>query len=88
MTWQQNHPIPQHTTTSQLWTSTDWAYNRMKSALEDICDLLGPEINCEANECEGCQYELTEALDIALVALGRKPVRHVVPHRRKDASDE
>lgn len=88
MTWTiPNHPIPNTTSsTSQLWTSTDWAYNRMKSALEEIIEILGPTTTeCSANECEGCAYEMAEAHRVAMVALGREAPRHSGPeHKKRD----
>ena len=61
----------------------DWA--GYKQALEEIVNLLGPDrASCDENECEGCRYEMSEALLTALVALGRAQRKRLPPpHRRK-----
>jgi len=44
----------------------------LKKALENIVNALGPALTggCKENKCEGCKYEMDEALRIAKDALG------------------
>lgn len=68
----------------QTWPTFDFGQH-YRQALEEIVNLLGPDTaGCDENECEGCRYEMAEALETALVALGRKERAPTPPpHRRK-----
>jgi hypothetical protein len=46
---------------------------RLREALQHVLDVLGPNGGtCRENVCEGCKYEMTEAVDTARAALQEK----------------
>lgn len=46
---------------------------RLRGAVEDVYNALGPSPGCAANQCDGCGAEMTAALEAVATVLG-KPV--------------
>ncbi len=73
------------------WHDAVVAWNgRIKKALENIINILGPEPPKCSHGCEGCVAEMTEALSEARVALGLDgpPTRDIIQSSQEKRIDQ
>ena len=66
------------------WDPMTRAVEERDKALRHIVQVLGPEMDCEDNQCAGCRHEMGEALKTAMKVLKM----YDYPHRKDTGGSE